>query len=104
MSISNPRSIMLRQYPSFSQPPIYTRSPQQQINPTMATTIVREPRVVLAPPIAAQPKIIRIEKPDDDVSIGSDYSDSSTARRHRKLLSGFHPYYDRVRVTFFIIE
>lgn len=107
MSISNPsRSIVLRQFPSYSQPVaspkevsptvIYTRSPPQQpINPTVATTLVRQPRVLVAPPIATQQKIIRIDD-DDNLSYGSDYSDSVTDRRHRKLLSGFHPYYDKV--------
>lgn len=115
MSISNPtRSIMLRQYPSFStaavQPVtspkevsptvIYTRStpPTQAINPSIATTLVRQPRVIVAPPIAHQQKIIRIDHDDNDSEIGSEYSDSVTDRRNRKLLSGFHPYYDKVRV------
>ena len=98
------QQIVLRQYPpnmltspkEVNPTVIYARPPPAaaQTIVTAASkpvTIVRDPRVMIAP--SNQPKIIRLE--DDDDSIASDYVRYNN-KNYSKLLSGFHPYYDKV--------
>lgn len=109
MTSNNIRPIVLRQYPSTVNPitspkevtpkVIYARTtPQPAPNPV---TIVREPARMIVAPTSIQPKVIRIEEKDDDVeSVDSSYYNSANGRKnYRKLLSGFHPYYDKVKLT-----